>query len=148
MKESKVLVSWHTPACWFLWVRYHGIALWLLWRVVTEEEKPLLVVITFFPSKSLLHFPTDTFPPPPCLSVSQGACAIYLFYMSSPSYIMLYQFPLISTHFLCLLSYSHSFPQPTFHPILWGVFLSDIDWIYLWAAVKVSLVILCCLLGC
>ncbi len=54
-------------------------------------------------------------------------CAIYLFYMNSPSYIILYQFPLISTHFLCLLSYSHSFTRPTFHLFLWGVFLSDID---------------------
>lgn len=39
-------------------------------------------------------------------------------------------------------------PRPTFHLFLWGAFLSDIDWIYLSAAVKlwkwvVSLLILC-----
>lgn len=72
----------------------------------------------------------------------QERCAVCLFY------IMLYQFPLIATHFLCQLSYSHYFPRPTFHLFLWGVFLSHIDWMYLSAAVKlwkwvVSLVILC-----
>lgn len=59
--------------------------------------------------------------------ISLSHCAIYLFYMNSPSYIILYQFPLISAHCLCPLSYSHSFPRPTFHLFLWGVFLSDID---------------------
>lgn len=91
----------------------------------------------------------------PFLSVSPSHrehCAIYLLYMNSPSYIMLYQFSLIPTHFLCPLSYSQAFPRPTFHLFLWGVFLSDIDWVYLSAAVKlwkwvVSLVILCCLLS-
>lgn len=38
------------------------------------------------------------------LSLSEH-CAVYLFYTNLPFYIMLYLFPLISPHFLCLLSH-------------------------------------------
>lgn len=106
----------------------------------------------FFPRNPCFISPQTRSLALPVSEPHQEHCAVYLFYMYSPFYIMLYQFPLISTHFLRLLSSSHYVPRPTFHLFLWGVFLSDIDWMYLSAAVKlwkwvVSLVILCCLLS-
>ena len=145
--------SQQIPACWVLWVCYRGIALWLVRTVATEKEKPLLVVITFSLLKSLLHFPTESFPPSAYLSVSHGAlCRISLFTWTLPLTLCYINFlssqPIFSA---CSLA-SHSFARPTFHLFLWGVFLSDIDWIYLSAAVTlwkwvVSLVILSCLLS-
>ena len=52
-KKSNTLVQYsQIPACRFLLVCYRGFALWLLWTVVTEKEKPLLAVITFPPFRN------------------------------------------------------------------------------------------------
>lgn len=115
-----------------------------------ERDNLLWWSLLFFPFWNPCFISPQTLSLPLPVSVSRGERrAVYLFYMNSPSYIMLYQFPLISTHFLCPLSYSHSFPRPTLHLFL---FSSDVNWIYLSAAVKlwkwgVSLVVLCCLLS-
>lgn len=97
-KKSNTLVQYsQIPACRFLLVCYRGFALWLLWTVVTEKEKPLLAVITFSPFEIPASFPRRLVP----VSQShQESCAVYLFCTNSPFYIMPYQFPLISTHFL------------------------------------------------
>ena len=144
----------HTTQCAGFYACYWGIALWLLQAVMTEKEKHPLVVFTSTPHPPTLQIPTSfSHRPFPSLRLSLGLTRSpvpYIsFYMRSPSYMMLYQFPLISSHFLCLLPSSHSFPQPTFHPLLWGVFfLSDIDWIYSPAAAQLwKWVILCCMLS-
>lgn len=87
------------------------------------RQRPLVMVITFSLQNPCFMSPRlgDTIPL--SLSLPLSLCAIYLFYMNSPSYICCVKFPLISTHFLGLLS--PSFPQPTFQLSLWGVILND-----------------------